>query len=95
VISTAVGGVNDLLGEVEERRPGFRICSRGVSVDSNDAAGFYKGLIYLSKNEKLRTILAERGQAFVKAQYGKERLVNDIKDLYRRLHPNGRDSGKI
>jgi glycosyltransferase involved in cell wall biosynthesis len=90
VISTAVGGVNDLLGVVEEKTSGFRVCSRGISVDSNDAEGFFKGLIYLIKNEKLRKNLGERGCSFVRSTYGKERLVNDIKDLYRKLHPNGR-----
>jgi len=90
VISTAVGGVNDLLGGVDEAAPGFRVCRRGISVDSGDADGFCKGLIYLSKNEKLRQSLGGRGRSYVKAAYGKERLVNDIKDLYRRLRPNGR-----
>lgn len=90
VIATAVGGVNDLLGGVDEEAPGFRICSRGVSVDSNDSESFFKGLIYLSTNETLRKILGERGCSFVRSTYGKERLVSDIRDLYRRLHSNGR-----
>ena len=90
VISTAVGGVKDLLGRIDEEAEGFRVCSRGISVDSNNAEGFFKGLIYLSKNEKLRTRLGEHGRSFVTEEYGKERLVNDIKNLYRRLRLNGR-----
>src|SRR5688572_14953487 len=53
VISTAVGGVVDLLGEKREELDGFAVCERGVSVRSGDSAGFANGLIYLAKNERL------------------------------------------
>jgi len=85
VISTAVGGVIDLLGEVRSEREGFSVCERGISVRSGDAAGFAKGLIYLAKDEKLRLSLAENGREFVHEIYSKERLIEDIRSLYRRL----------
>ena len=85
VISTAVGGVVDLLGERREEHDGFAVCERGIAVASGDAAGFARGLIYLAKNERLRFSLAENGRDFVHKIYSKERLIEDIRSLYRRL----------
>ena len=85
VISTSVGGVRDLLGETVEEHDGFRVCERGVAIDTRSPADYTKGLIYLTKNEKLRERLAENGRAFVRTQYSKQRLVDDIKQLYRSL----------
>ena len=85
VISTAVGGVVDLLGKTEEEIDGFTVCERGISVPSGDASAFAKGLIYLAKDEKLRLSLGENGRQFATRNYGKERLIEDIKRLYARL----------
>jgi len=100
VISTAVGGVVDLLGPLvrtptgrgsdrvsflEESNPPFQICERGIRVRPNDARGFAAGLAYLISNEALRREIAERGLQFVLAHYSKERLLEDIKSLYAEL----------
>ncbi|MGI8668980.1 MAG: glycosyltransferase [Aridibacter sp.] len=85
VISTLVGGVVDLLGEVEVENDGYTICERGIGIASNDAEGFCKGLHYLVKNEKLRCKLSENGKKFVLEKYDKKRLINDIKSLYENL----------
>lgn len=85
VISTAVGGVSDLVGREIERREGFNICDRGVTVPSGDAEAFHRGLIYLVKSEKLRESLGRAGKSFVEAGYSKERLITDIRSLYRRI----------
>jgi glycosyltransferase involved in cell wall biosynthesis len=83
-ISTAVGGVIDLLGAetppTEAR--GFTVCERGVRTATGDAEGFLNGLIYLAKDENLRGELGARGLDFVLANYGKERLISDIKEVY-------------
>lgn len=83
VIATMVGGVVDLLGRCVEEHDGFKVCERGVGVRSGDAQGFLKGLIYLVNNEALRAQMAKQGHAFVQASYGKDRLIEDIKQLYR------------
>ncbi len=88
VVSTAVGGVTDLLGEILEQRVGFQICERGVSTASGDASGFYNGLIYLVNNAKMRATLGASGKIFIETNYGKARLVNDVKRLYRELTEN-------
>jgi glycosyltransferase involved in cell wall biosynthesis len=88
VISTAVGGVVDLLGEVQSDNESFKVCERGVKISSDSAADFYNGLIYLAKNETLQKSLAVSGKEFIEARYGKERLVGDIKNLYCDLTQN-------
>lgn len=84
-VSTAVGGVIDLAGDVDDEKEAFRLCRRGVLAESGDVEGFAKGLIYLAKNEKLRFNLGEGGRRFVTEKYDKKRLIEDIKQLYREL----------
>ena len=83
IVSTSVGGVVDLLGEINEEIEGFKVCERGIRVNSEDAKSFYKGLIYLAKNKKTREEFGENGKEFVLANYDKSQLVNNIKSLYR------------
>lgn len=89
VISTAVGGVVDLLGEVEERVDEngavFEIRERGITAASDDEAGFTAGLKHLLGSAPLRRRLAERGRSYVEKTHSKERLVADILRLYRDL----------
>ena len=44
VISTAVGGVTDLLGTKKEEKEDFILCERGVAVASGNAEGIYQRL---------------------------------------------------
>lgn len=85
VISTAVGGVVDLLGAVEEKHDGFDIRERGITATSNDEIGFAAGLHRLLDDAALRQRFSERGRVFARAHYSKERLVGDIRRLYREL----------
>ena len=86
IISTAVGGVVDLLGEIKENKDDLKICERGISVASDNAEVFYQGLIFLAKSENLRVELGDTGKKYVTARYSKERLVHDITNLYRHLN---------
>jgi glycosyltransferase involved in cell wall biosynthesis len=85
VISTGVGGVRDLLGKAETQDGAVAVCERGIRIDSSLPADFQKGLQYLIQDKELRSRLAERGKEFARANYGKERLIADIKSLYRSL----------
>lgn len=85
VISTAVGGVVDLLGAAQTEDEGFTVCERGVKIARASAEDFYKGLIYLAKNETLQKSLALGGKNFIEAQYDLKRLVRDEENLYRNL----------
>ena len=84
VIATSVGGVVDLLGDVVEDGP-YKICERGISVPAGDADAFAAGLRRLISDGALREELGRRGLAFVDRNYRKERLFEDIKDLYNQL----------
>ena len=85
VISTGVGGVRDLLGDVMKHGDGFLVCERGIRIDTFVPEDHKNGLQYLIDNDESRERLAEHGQKFVLASYGKERLISDIKGLYRNL----------
>ncbi len=85
VISTSVGGVIDLLGEITAENDGFKICERGIRVESSDAEGFFQGLMILSKDKNLRAEFGVKGKDFVQKNYPKERLFEDLKRLYQKL----------
>ena len=97
VISTAVGGVVDLLGEPlisSASQPGsrgsketvrFQVCERGISVSPDDACAFAAGLARLVDDTPLRRETGARGLQFVTRQYSKERLYKDIESLYKGL----------
>lgn len=87
VISTAVGGVVDLLGDESPTQPSgaFVLCERGIKVRAGDSQGFAAGLAHLVADEALRREIGERGLQFVTANYSLPRLLTDIKNLYTEL----------
>jgi glycosyltransferase involved in cell wall biosynthesis len=85
VISTEVGGVVDLLGQVNKEFNSFKVRQRGISVESNNAKGFLDGLLYLANSEKLQVELKSNGRQFILGNYSKERLLNDVTTLYRKI----------
>ncbi len=82
IISTNVGGVADLLGNIERKEENFSIADRGILVESGEAENFYQGLMFLIENEDLRRVFSARGEIFAVSKYSKERLLNDIEELY-------------
>jgi glycosyltransferase involved in cell wall biosynthesis len=82
VIATEVGGVVDLLGHEVEAGDGYTVCERGLRVQSGDAQGFANGMKRLIDDAALRDELGARGRDFVMKNYSKERLLNDIAQLY-------------
>jgi glycosyltransferase involved in cell wall biosynthesis len=74
VIATLVGGVVDLLGN-----------DRGIGVRPDDVDAFAAGLGTLIKDKMLRDKLGRSGFEFVEQNYRKERLLEDIEDLYGEL----------
>ena len=86
VISTGVGGVRDLLGPAVDERLGFTVCERGIRIESFEPADFRSGLAYLIENQQARAEIAVRGRDHVRLTYSKQRLIDDIKRLYRELN---------
>jgi glycosyltransferase involved in cell wall biosynthesis len=74
VLATAVGGVPDLLGD-----------DRGVMIPHGDTAAFVDAISRLAGDAQRRARLAATGRAFVQENYGRERLVQDIRNLYQSL----------
>ena len=86
VVSTGVGGVRDLLGDALESKDGFTVCSRGIRVESFEPADFARALEYMLDNIDARNGLAVRGRDLIRTSFSKERLLTDIKTLYRGLY---------
>ena len=85
VIATGVGGAVDLLGQEVEPFDSYTICERGIRVRSRDAEGFANGMKRLIDDAALRDELGARGREFVLKNYSKERLLEDIANLYAEL----------
>ncbi|MBA3320427.1 MAG: glycosyltransferase [Pyrinomonadaceae bacterium] len=89
VVATAVGGVVDLLGELQSSALGqpraWHICERGVRVQPGDAEGFAQALGYLIENQELREQMGARGHEYVQRYHSKERLVDDLEQIYEEL----------
>jgi glycosyltransferase involved in cell wall biosynthesis len=88
VISSAVGGVVDLLGPVTTKdidRP-YTVCERGIGVPPGNADAFAQGLSRLVEDVALRREMGERGLQFVNSRYSKDRLLEDVRKLYVDLH---------
>ena len=84
VVATNVGGVVDLLGDVIEDGP-YQVCRRGIGVPAGDEEAYVSALSRIIRDRSLRQELGERGLEFVEVNYSKERLFEDIKDLYSEL----------
>ena len=83
VVSTAVGGVPDLLGEIQATASaGCGLTANGVLIPSDDAGMLARALIFLAENDELRQKMAAQARESVVALYTLERLVKDIETLY-------------
>jgi glycosyltransferase involved in cell wall biosynthesis len=88
VISTAVGGVVDLLGEIvepETEAQPYAVCQRGISVRPDSDTGLAAGLARLITDVELRRTLGSEAAEFVAQHYSKDRLLQDLSGLYHEL----------
>ncbi len=89
-IATEVGGVRDLMAGVGEQVCGrnggqFTVYDNGILVSSQDAYGLADALEFLASDPEKRTAMGKAGREFAKAQFTKERLLKDIRSLYKDL----------
>jgi glycosyltransferase involved in cell wall biosynthesis len=83
VVSTAVGSVPDLLGEIQTTAPpGCGLTANGILVPSGDARMLARALVFLSENDELRQRMGAHAREHIIARYSLERLVKDIETLY-------------
>jgi glycosyltransferase involved in cell wall biosynthesis len=85
IAATEVGGVVDVMGERRLSQSGFTVWDHGVTAASRDAAGLARALQFLIERPELRRQMGARGRVFVRTRLSKERLINDIKEVYREL----------
>ncbi|HYV05706.1 MAG TPA: glycosyltransferase [Blastocatellia bacterium] len=85
LVSTEVGGVEDVMGERREARDGFTIWDHGVTAPSQDVEAFAGALRFLIERPELRRMMGERGRAFVRTCFSKQRLVSEVEEAYRAL----------
>ena len=85
VAATEVGGVVDIMGARRETVDRFSVWEHGVTAASGDVEGFTRALQFLIERPELRHEMGKRGRLFVEASLSRERLVGDIKRLYREL----------
>ena len=92
VVSTLVGGVVDLLGPTvsKDAEAGYVICERGVGVPAGDSEAFGSAITRLVHDEDLRREIGEAGLQFVTSRYSKDRLLDDVRQLYADLHAGHR-----
>jgi len=84
-VSTAVGGVVDMVsGNVERAAGGARWYGNGVLTESN-AGTMADALLTLARNRTLVSRMGREGRAFASRQYRKEILVSNVDALYREL----------
>ena len=85
VVSTEVGGVVDLFGELRREADGFRVWEHGLTVPSDDPERLARAIGFLLDEPGLRAEMGARGRAFVRANLSKERLLRDAGNLYAEL----------
>lgn len=86
VIATDVGGVRDLMGQVDtERGEGYKLARHGVLVPSGDSRALAEALRFVKREKTLMMEMAERARKHVLQTYSLERLVGDMETLYEDL----------
>jgi glycosyltransferase involved in cell wall biosynthesis len=87
VVTTAVGGVPDLIGSVMEKKPGgFQIGKRGLILPSGNAEALAGALLFVLENREELKPMIQCAKEFVFASFSQQRLLNDIKTLYETTH---------
>lgn len=86
VVATEVGGVPDILGQVQSGlRHGFRIWENGIGVSSGDSSALCEALLFLKNDPKTVAQLSMNARNYVYQQHSLERLFKDIEALYLQL----------
>ncbi len=90
VITTGVGGVKDLLGDIDPAQKaegGFKVCERGILCPKNDAMAFANGIEYILKlGVDSTSSKVEDARNFVLEQYSEKNLIQNMEKLYLKLH---------
>ncbi len=82
-VATRVGGNSELLGGDEDTRiDGYQVGRNGLLVDSNDARGLSKAILYFIRNEPLREEMGRRARRFIQENYSIDLVAQRYISLY-------------
>jgi glycosyltransferase involved in cell wall biosynthesis len=96
VVSTLVGGVVDLLGPTvsKDAEGRYAVCERGLGVPAGNSEAFASAIQLLVSDEGLRSEMGEAGLQFVISRYSKDRLLDDVRQLYTDLHAGHKQTAR-
>ena len=87
VITTAVGGIKDLLGTIEHHKGDenrtFRQCERGILCPKDDFESFADGIIYMLENSYRKgSKKTKKAKDYILKNYSEKSLISNIENLY-------------
>jgi glycosyltransferase involved in cell wall biosynthesis len=80
-----VGGLPDLMTGAPQRYEGFDVFDNGILVDPRDVGAYVKAVSFLVQDPERRARMGQVGKAFAFENFSKERLVQDMEALYKKL----------
>jgi len=80
-----VGGLSDLMTGAPQRYEGFDVFDNGILVDPRDVGAFVKAVSLLVQDPERQVRMGQMGKAFAFENFSKERLVQDMEALYKKL----------
>jgi glycosyltransferase involved in cell wall biosynthesis len=86
VIATDVGGVRDLMGEIDtQRAEGYKLARHGILLSSGDSKAMVEALLFAIRERASVNQTAERAREYVIHHYSVDRLARDMEALYEEL----------
>jgi glycosyltransferase involved in cell wall biosynthesis len=86
VIATDVGGVRDLMGEIDrERGEGYKLARHGILVPSGGSKALAEALLFALRERTSVNQIAERAREHAIHNYSLDRLARDMEALYEEL----------
>jgi glycosyltransferase involved in cell wall biosynthesis len=80
-----VGGLPDLMTGAPQRYEGFDVFDNGILVGPRDVGIFVKAVSLLVQDPERRVRMGQVGKAFASENFSKERLIQDMEALYKKL----------
>jgi len=86
VVATDVGGVKDLMGEIDtETGEGYKLARHGILVPSGDSHALAEALRFVLRERTSVNQIAERAREHVIYNYSLSKLASNMKALYEEL----------
>ncbi len=80
-----VGGLADLMVGIAQEHEGFDVFDNGILVGPRDVPTFVQAVSLLARDSVRRVRMGQIGKTFAYQNFTKERLVQDLEELYQKL----------